>query len=155
MTVTRIEFRTHSISAAARARVAADMKAALAFLPVAPTSARVTFTDENGPKGGEAIQCALEVRLPRRPAVHVADVARTPRLAFDAALAKPPGVELAVPVDPDDPHSTARQRERRRLARAGQAQDEGVLRKQTRTRSGSRGQTRTRTGSRSRSRSGP
>ena len=28
------------------------------------------------------------VRLPRRPAVHVADVASTPRLAFDAALAK-------------------------------------------------------------------
>ena len=88
MTVTRIEFRTHSISAAARARVAADMKAALAFLPVAPTGARVTFTDENGPKGGEAIQCALEVRLPRRPAVHAADVARTERLAFDAALTK-------------------------------------------------------------------
>jgi ribosome-associated translation inhibitor RaiA len=88
MTMMKVEFRAGSTSEATRARVTAGMKTALASLPIEPTSARVTFTDENGPKGGEAIRCALEVRLPRRPAVHVADVANTPRLAFDAALAK-------------------------------------------------------------------
>ena len=64
---------------------------------------------------------------------------------FDAALAKPPGVELAVSVDADDAHSTPDQCERRRLARAREAEDEDLLRKQTRTRSGSRGRIRTRT----------
>ncbi len=44
--------------------------------------------DENGPKGGRTIRCALEVRRPRRPAVHVEATATTPRLAFDAALGK-------------------------------------------------------------------
>jgi ribosome-associated translation inhibitor RaiA len=87
MTTMKIEFRTNS-SEATRARVAAGMTTALASLRVEPTSARVTFTDENGPKGGEAILCALEVRLPRQRAVHVAEIASTPRLAFDAALVK-------------------------------------------------------------------
>jgi hypothetical protein len=87
MTMMKIEFRAGSTSEATRARVTAGMKTALASLPIEPTSARVTFTDENGPKGGEAIRCALEVRLPRRPAVHVAEVASTSRLAFDSALA--------------------------------------------------------------------
>ena len=82
--------------------------------------------------------------------VHVVDERGVLRAQddFDAVLAKPPGVQLVVPVDADDPDAAARERERRSLARAGQAEDEGPLRKQTRTRSGSRGRTRTRTGSR-------
>jgi len=55
---------------------------------IEPTTARVAFTDENGPKGGVGIRCTLEVRLPRRPAVRVAEVSSTPRLAFDAGVVK-------------------------------------------------------------------
>jgi ribosome-associated translation inhibitor RaiA len=84
----KVEFRSGSTTEATRARVTAGMKTVLTSLRIEPTSVRVTFMDENGPKGGEAIRCALEVRLPRRSAVHVADAASTPRLAFDAALAK-------------------------------------------------------------------
>ena len=35
-----------------------------------PTAARVGFTDENGPKGGVGIRCALTVEIPRRPPAH-------------------------------------------------------------------------------------
>lgn len=50
-------------------------------------AAQATFFDENGPKGGPAIRCALTVRLPYRPTVRVENVAETARLAFDGALA--------------------------------------------------------------------
>lgn len=88
MTTMKTEFRNATSTPATRARVVAGMKTALASLPVEPTSARVTFTDDDGPKGGEAIRCTLEVRLPRRPTLYVADAAGTARLAFDGALAK-------------------------------------------------------------------
>ena len=52
---------------------------------VRPISGRVAFTDENGPKGGIAIRCALTIELPRRPTTHANGLAETPRLAFDAA----------------------------------------------------------------------
>ena len=52
-----------------------------------PTAARVAFSDENGPKGGIAIRCALTVDLPRRPATHAGGLGTTPRLALDAACA--------------------------------------------------------------------
>ena len=88
MIETKIECRGTSAARSIRARVAAGLAGVLAALSLEPTSARVVFTDENGPKGGNAIRCALQVRLPRRPEVHVEDVTSTPRLAFDAALAK-------------------------------------------------------------------
>ena len=66
-----------------------------------PTAARVGFTDENGPKGGPGIRCALTVDLPRRPAVHANGLGETPRLAFDAAYE---ALE----------HELARERQRRR-----------------------------------------
>ena len=52
-----------------------------------PISARVGFTDENGPKGGPGIRCALTVELPRRPIAHANGLGASARLAFDAALA--------------------------------------------------------------------
>jgi ribosome-associated translation inhibitor RaiA len=52
----------------------------------APVSARVAFTDENGPKGGTDTRCTVTVDLPRRPALHVEDLADSHRLAFDAAF---------------------------------------------------------------------
>ena len=51
-----------------------------------PTAARVAFTDENGPKGGVGLRCALAVDVPRRPATHASGLGETPRLAFDAAF---------------------------------------------------------------------
>ena len=85
---TRRELRGGVAGRAIRARATARLARVLASLPIEPTSARVVFTDQNGPKGGVAIRCALEVRLPRRSAVRVHDVAGTPRLALDAGLTK-------------------------------------------------------------------
>jgi ribosome-associated translation inhibitor RaiA len=67
------------------ARVSARVAAALASLHVAPVGAKVTFFDDNGPKGGLAMRCALDVRVPYRPAIRVEHVAATSRLAFDGA----------------------------------------------------------------------
>jgi hypothetical protein len=88
MTTTKIEFRMCSGSKTTRARVLAGLKSALDPLGAQPTTARATFTDENGPKHGPAIRCALEAKQPRRPAVHVEAVATSQMLAFDSALAK-------------------------------------------------------------------
>ena len=66
-----------------------------------PTAARVGFHDENGPKGGPGIRCALSVDVPRRPTVHANGLGETPRLAFDSAFA---ALE----------HELAREREQRR-----------------------------------------
>ena len=88
MTETKVECRGVASRSALRARVMAAMADVLAALPRQPTSARVAFSDVNGPKGGDAIHCALEVRLPQRRTVHVEDVASTPRLAFAAGLTK-------------------------------------------------------------------
>jgi ribosome-associated translation inhibitor RaiA len=84
----KIEFRGGADGRSIRARVAARVADVVEALPVRATSVRATFTDENGAKGGDALRCALEVRLPRRPAIHVEEVAATPRLAFDGALAR-------------------------------------------------------------------
>lgn len=51
-----------------------------------PVSGRATFTDENGPKGGRAMRCALTVTLPYRPRIHVERTGTDQRRAFDAAI---------------------------------------------------------------------
>jgi len=71
---------------ALRARVARLMRETLASLSVRPVRGQVAFFDDNGPKGGVAMRCALTVRLPRRPTVRIERSALTSRLAFDAAL---------------------------------------------------------------------
>jgi len=53
---------------------------------IRPTVARVAFSDENGPKGGVDIRCAVTMELPRRPAIHASHIAETARLAFDGAI---------------------------------------------------------------------
>jgi ribosome-associated translation inhibitor RaiA len=73
--------------AALRARTAKFMTATLAQLSVGPVRGQAMFVDDNGPKGGRAMRCALTVRLPYRPSVRVERSAETPRLAFDAAFA--------------------------------------------------------------------
>lgn len=74
-------------STALYGRVAARMTDALDSLHVAPVSARATFFDDNGPKGGRGMRCALTVRVPYRPLIRVEQVALTLRLAFDGAFA--------------------------------------------------------------------
>ena len=66
-----------------RSRIFAQLDKALAPLRVAPVSVRVTFSDENGPRGGIGVRCALVVRVPRRPVLRVIQQAATPRPAFD------------------------------------------------------------------------
>ncbi|HEU5393573.1 MAG TPA: HPF/RaiA family ribosome-associated protein [Candidatus Methylomirabilis sp.] len=81
------DIRGISKDPALRARVVRRLHAALAPLRVKPVAARVIFSDENGPKGGIAIRCALMVRLPYRPTIRVEDTAATARLAFDGSFA--------------------------------------------------------------------
>ena len=83
-----IEIRGVPVDRALRARILTRLTAALAHLGGAPVAARATFFDENGPKGGVALRCALTVRIPRRPHTRVEDTAETPRTAFDGAFAK-------------------------------------------------------------------
>lgn len=70
-----------------RGRATRLMTEALAKLAVAPVKGQASFFDDNGPKGGRAMRCALTVRLPFRPSIRVERTAVTPRLAFDAAFA--------------------------------------------------------------------
>jgi ribosome-associated translation inhibitor RaiA len=83
-----IDIRGISADRALRAHVNTRLTAALARLAVKPVGAQVTVFDENGPKGGPAMRCALTVRLPYRPHLRVEDTAETARLAFDGSLAK-------------------------------------------------------------------
>lgn len=73
--------------AALRARVDKLMTGAVERITVRPVRSEAVFFDDNGPKGGRAMRCALTVRLPYRPSIHVERSAVTPRLAFDAAIA--------------------------------------------------------------------
>jgi ribosome-associated translation inhibitor RaiA len=82
----RIDVRGIPARQAASVRAAARV-AALEVLPPA-SRAHVTFSDDNGPKGGPAIRCAVTLTVPRRRLVHIEAAATTPRLALDAALAK-------------------------------------------------------------------
>jgi ribosome-associated translation inhibitor RaiA len=70
-----------------RGRATRLMTEALAKLTVAPVTGQASFFDDNGPKGGRAMRCALTVRLPFRPSIRVERSAVTSRLAFDAAFA--------------------------------------------------------------------
>ncbi len=71
---------------ALRTLVSNRVSRALKPLQVKPLAAQVTFFDDNGPKGGRAVRCALTVRVPYRPTVRVEHTAETPRLAFDASF---------------------------------------------------------------------
>ena len=70
-----------------RGRVGRLVGAALETIKAAPVRARVTFFDDDGPKGGLALRCAVDLRVPYRPPIHIEHVAATPRLAFDGVMA--------------------------------------------------------------------
>jgi hypothetical protein len=71
---------------ALRTRCVRRARQALARLGVTPLSARINFTDQNGPKGGVSIRCAITMPVPRRAPVHVEHLAPTSKTAFDGAL---------------------------------------------------------------------
>jgi ribosome-associated translation inhibitor RaiA len=83
-----IEIRGLSIDRALRTHVRKALTAALARLAVAPVTAQATFFDDNGPKGGRAVRCALTLRVPYRPHLRAEETAETARLAFDGSAAK-------------------------------------------------------------------
>ena len=69
-----------------RAFITRKIAATFAGLTTRPVAVRVGFVDQNGPKGGVAIRCGINVDLPRRAPIHVEERAATERLAFDGAL---------------------------------------------------------------------
>src|ERR1700730_8454862 len=72
---------------ALRARAVRLAGAALEPIKLAPVRAKITFFDDNGPKGGLGMRCAVDVRLPFRPSIRVEQVAEPSRIAFDGAFA--------------------------------------------------------------------
>jgi ribosome-associated translation inhibitor RaiA len=63
-----------------------EVAAKLGRLGVEPTTVEVRFFDDDGPKGGPAMRCAITLRMPRRRGVHAEDTAITARAAFDGAF---------------------------------------------------------------------
>ena len=72
---------------ALRARAVKLVGATLKPIRLSPIKTKITFFDDNGPKGGPGMRCAVDVRLPFRPSIRVEQVAETSRLAFDGAFA--------------------------------------------------------------------
>jgi ribosome-associated translation inhibitor RaiA len=83
-----MEIEIHGIpgDTALQAHVRSQLTRAIERLPAPPTTVEVGFIDENGPKGGVDIRCALTLHVPRRRTLHVDHLAETPRLAFDGGL---------------------------------------------------------------------
>jgi ribosome-associated translation inhibitor RaiA len=73
---------------AAGARARAELTRLLEAHGIATARATVTFTDDNGPKGGRAMRCAVGLTLPRRAVVRAEHTATTVRLALDGVLDK-------------------------------------------------------------------
>ena len=82
----RLEIVGLSTAERARLRSTRRLAAALARLPARASSARMAFTDDNGPKGGPAMRCALTVHIPPRRRIHVEARGVSTRLALDSAL---------------------------------------------------------------------
>ena len=81
-----IEIEGLSARATLRQFITRKIVAAFDGLRVQPVTVRVWFVDENGPKGGIAIRCGINVDLPRRRPIHVEQRADAPRTAFDATI---------------------------------------------------------------------
>jgi len=70
-----------------RVRVIAELGAILDRERTAAMSVLVAFFDDDGPKHGPAIRCALTVRRPHGRTIHVEHSGRSRGAAFDAAFA--------------------------------------------------------------------
>jgi ribosome-associated translation inhibitor RaiA len=67
-------------------RVREEIGAKLGRIGAEPKTVEVRFFDDNGPKGGRAMRCAITLRMPRRRAVHAEETAVSARAAFDGAF---------------------------------------------------------------------
>ena len=74
-------------TSALRARVARRLTDVLRPIGDKPVRVKVTFFDENGPKHGVSVRCALTVHLPHRPVVRVEYLSDTPTRAFSRSFA--------------------------------------------------------------------
>jgi ribosome-associated translation inhibitor RaiA len=81
-----IEIRGLGIHPRLRTHITRRMSGALSRRHIRPVGARVTFTDEDGPRGGVGVRCALTVRVPGRPTLRVEHQARTHREAFEGSF---------------------------------------------------------------------
>src|SRR3972149_6051397 len=63
----KIELRGVSMAPALGARIEKRLNRELGRIQASPVTGVVTFIDDNGPKGGRALRCALPVRLPASP----------------------------------------------------------------------------------------
>jgi hypothetical protein len=52
-----------------------------------PVHVRVVFSDVNGPKGGLDVRCAIDVRIPQTPPLHVEETDERDVTAFDRGAA--------------------------------------------------------------------
>jgi hypothetical protein len=71
-----------------RAHITQRLRQALSRAAAKPVTARASFSDVNGPKGGLDIRCVVSIALPGQPVIAVTRRGRTPRLAFDDAYAR-------------------------------------------------------------------
>jgi mono/diheme cytochrome c family protein len=72
------------VDPALRTRIRAALAEALERMRPPAGTVQVTFFDDDGPKHGPAIRCAVTVRRRRRAPIHVEHVAENSRAAFDA-----------------------------------------------------------------------
>ena len=68
------------------ARVRTKVGEVLGRIDPPPTTAKVIFADENGPKGGPGIRCTIVHDMPRRRDFSVEGLGATEELAFDIAF---------------------------------------------------------------------
>jgi ribosome-associated translation inhibitor RaiA len=67
-------------------RIVTRIRKACSRLPSEPTSAVVSFTAQNGHKGGPGTRCAITAWIPGKKTGHVEAIATTPATAFDAVI---------------------------------------------------------------------
>ena len=70
-----------------RDEVVRQLSSLLARRRLTPVSLRVAFFDDDGPRGGVSIRCALTVRPRRGPTIRVEHTARTYGAAFKGGFA--------------------------------------------------------------------
>jgi hypothetical protein len=84
--MTRIEIVGSPSMKSAAPGVRSRVRHALTSVAGAARTCRVAFSDENGPKGGPAVRCTLDLRVTRAAPIHVVGRATTVALALKEAL---------------------------------------------------------------------
>jgi hypothetical protein len=81
-----IEITGIRIDSPLRARIVGALTQIVDHECSAPVDALVAFFDDDGPKNGPAIRCAITVKWPHATPVHVEHRGSSSRLAFNAAF---------------------------------------------------------------------